>query len=58
MEEFYRIKIGVTGSLNLLQPDKFEIIEVKDHEVVEAILVNKRILKRISQATVLKIFKN
>ncbi len=49
-------KIGVSSSLNLLQPDRFEVVEVKD-DVVEALLVNKRILKRIPVSTLLAILR-
>ncbi len=49
-------KIGITGSLNLLQPDQFEVIEVDD-EVVEALIVNQRILKRINASAVIDILK-
>jgi hypothetical protein len=50
-------KLGVTGSLNLLQPDKFEVFEVTDHDVVEAILVNKRILKRMRYEDIISVLK-
>lgn len=49
-------KIGVSGSLNLLQPDRFEIVEVDD-EIIEALLVNKRILKRIPVTKLLDILR-
>lgn len=49
-------KIGISGSLNLLQPDQFEVIEVDD-DVVEALIVNRRILKRISPSVVLDVLR-
>ena len=50
-------KIGVLGSLDLLQPDNFEIIEVDDDDIVEALLVNKRILKRLPAEKVISILR-
>ncbi len=50
-------KIGLTGSMNLLQPDQFEIIEIED-DLVEILIINKRILKRISLEKVMKILKD
>ncbi len=50
-------KIGLSGSINLLQPDVFEILEFPENELVEMILVNKRILKRIPQSTLLHILE-
>ncbi|MBN1551463.1 hypothetical protein JW979_08340 [bacterium] len=49
-------KIGIMGSLNLLQPDHFEIIEV-ENDLVEALVINKRILKRIPAAKVVEILQ-
>ena len=39
-------KVGVSRCLNLLAPDDFELVEV-ENSLVEAILVNKKILKRM-----------
>ena len=49
-------RVGVTKCLNLLSPDNFRLIEVED-SIVEAVLVNKKILKRMSEEKVLKILK-
>jgi hypothetical protein len=49
-------KSGISKCLSLLEPDGFEMIEL-DHEIVEAMLINKRILKRISSEKVIKILR-
>ena len=48
--------IGITKSFELLAPNGFEIIKT-EHEKVEAILINKRILAKISKERVLEILK-
>lgn len=50
-------KLGVSSSLNLLQPDKFVVVEVNNHEIVEAILVNRRILKRLPAKIILDVLR-
>lgn len=50
-------KLGVSSSLDLLQPDKFVILEVTDHDVVEALLVNRRILKRLPAKVILDVLR-
>jgi hypothetical protein len=47
---------GITGCFQLLAPDEFELIE-PDHSAIEAILVNKRLLKRIPVAIILKLLQ-
>lgn len=47
-------KMGILKSFELFSPNGFELIEV-DHELVEAIFINKRILKKVDRETVLKI---
>jgi hypothetical protein len=49
-------KSGISKCLSLLEPDGFEMIEL-DHETVEAMLVNKRILKRMPAEKVIKILR-
>jgi len=49
-------KIGVAKCFQLMAPDNFDLIEVDD-EVVQAILVNKRILKRISEENIINILR-
>ena len=49
-------KIGVSKCLNFLAPDNFELIETEDL-LAEAILVNKKILKRMSAEKVIGILK-
>jgi hypothetical protein len=50
-------KAGVSQCLNLLEPDKFDLVEVDDH-TVEAILVNKAILKRLPVENVVEVLKD
>jgi len=47
-------KMGIMKSFELLSPNGFELVEV-EHEFVEAVFINKRILKKISLESVLKI---
>lgn len=47
-------KIGVYKSFELLVPNEFDAIEVDD-DVVEAVFINKRVLKKISKEKVLSI---
>jgi len=50
-------KVGVMESFRFIAPDEFEMVEV-DGEIdgtVEAVLINKRILRRMPQAKVLEI---
>lgn len=49
-------KSGVSKCLRLLEPDGFEMIEV-EHETVEAMLVSKRILKRMPAKKITEILK-
>jgi hypothetical protein len=49
-------RVGVSKCLNLLSPDSFELINVED-SLVEAVLVNKKILKRMSRENVVKVLK-
>jgi len=49
-------KKGIAGCFQLLAPDEFELIE-PDNSDIEAILVNKRLLKRISVAIILKLLQ-
>lgn len=50
-------KEGVSTCLNLLEPEKFELVLV-NHPVIEAMLVNKAILKRMSAEKVVEILKD
>ena len=48
-------KYGVLHSFQLISPDVFEMIETNDDPNVEAIIINRGILKKISKEHVLKI---
>lgn len=47
-------KLGLSKSFELLEPNGYEIIEI-DHEIVEAIYINKKILKKIEEKEVVRI---
>lgn len=49
-------KAGVSKCLNLLAPDDFELIGLED-EAMEAMLVHKRILKRMPAEKVIEILR-
>ena len=49
-------KIGVSQCLNLLAPDAFEMVEI-DNPTVEAMLISKRILKRMPAKNIIDILK-
>ena len=52
-------KYGVLQSFQLITPDVFELLEISDDfdENVEAVIVNKSILKKLPKEEVLKILK-
>jgi len=49
-------KIGISKSFEFLVPNGFEIIEVED-EKVEAVFINRKILKKMPKEKILKILK-
>lgn len=49
-------KIGVSRSFELLIPNEFEMFEIKD-DIVEAIFINKRILKKIDRNRIIEILR-
>ena len=51
-------KAGIVNAFQFIAPDEFEMIEVNDEDpVVEAVLVHKRILKRLEAAELLHLLK-
>lgn len=50
-------KIGVMESFKFIAPDEFEMFEVTHHPIVEAVLVNKRILKRLPVENVMRVLE-
>ncbi|MBF0179511.1 MAG: hypothetical protein HQM03_05740 [Magnetococcales bacterium] len=46
--------IGLSKCMGLMAPDGFEMVEV-EHETVEAILVSKQLIKRLSVLKILEI---
>lgn len=51
-------KIGILKSFELLVPNGFEVVEVTTHDNVDAVLVSKRILNKISKEKILEILKD
>ena len=49
-------KIGVCKSFELLVPNEFEIFEIED-SIVEAVFINKRILRKLDKNRVIEILK-
>lgn len=49
-------KAGVSQCLNLLAPEAFEMVEIDD-PTVEAVLINKRILKRMPVENIVEVLK-
>ena len=49
-------KIGLTKSFELLTPNGFQILDV-DHANVEAVFINRRILKKMDTGRIIEILK-
>lgn len=49
-------KIGVYKSFEFLVPNEFEIFEIED-EIVEAIFINKRVLKKLNKDKIIAILR-
>jgi hypothetical protein len=49
-------KVGVSQCLNLLAPEAFEMVEIND-PTVEAMLISKRLLKRMPAENIVEILK-
>lgn len=49
-------KMGLTKSFDLLVPNEFQIFDVED-KAVEAVFINKRILKKLDERYIIPILK-
>ena len=49
-------KTGIYKSFQLLVPDEFETIEIED-KIVEAVFINKRILKKLDKDKIIEILR-
>jgi len=49
-------KIGVYKSFELLVPNEFEVFEIED-DIVEAIFINKRVLKKMDKDKIIEILR-
>lgn len=49
-------KIGLYKSFELLVPNEFDVFEVEDR-IVEAVFINRRILKKITKDKVIEVLK-
>lgn len=52
-------KVGVSEAFKLIAPDEFEMISIEDSEdeVIDAVLINKKILKRLKTDVVMKLLE-
>ena len=50
-------KIGLSKSIELLIPNGFELVEISEN-CVEAVFINRRILKKMSKEKIIKILRN
>ncbi len=50
-------KVGVLESFRFIAPDEFEMYDVDEESEVEAVLINKRILKRMPLERVLDVLR-
>jgi len=49
-------KIGLSKCFNFLAPGEFEVVEL-DHSEIEALLINKKLSKRIPLATIINLLE-
>ena len=49
-------KIGVYKSFELLVPNEFDVFEI-EHEIVEAVFINKRVLKKMDKDKIISILQ-
>jgi len=50
-------KIGINKSFEILAPNEFEVLEINDG-TIEAIFINKRILKKIEKEKIIKVLQD
>lgn len=50
-------RAGISGCLNLLAPDNFDLVELDD-PIVEAMLVSKQILKRMPAEKIIEVLRD
>lgn len=50
-------KTGVTKAFKLIAPDEFEMFELNEDPVIDAVLINKRILKKLDQDIIIDTLK-
>jgi len=50
-------KIGLSKSFEMLIPNGFELFEINDDEIIEAVFIHRRILKKVGSEKVLKILQ-
>ncbi len=50
-------KIGLYKSFQYLIPNEFEVFEIDD-EIIEAVFINKKVLKKFDKDRIIKILKN
>jgi hypothetical protein len=50
-------KMGVLHSFHLISPDVFEMIEITDNENVEAIIINRNLLSKLTKGEIVIILE-
>jgi hypothetical protein len=50
-------KMGVLHSFHLISPDVFELIEIENEENIEAVIVNKNLLSKLSKENIITILR-
>lgn len=50
-------KVGIYKSFEYLIPNEFEVFEIED-EIVEAVFINKRLLKKMDKGKIINILKD
>lgn len=48
---------GMLHSFQLISPDTFELIEINDDDSIDAVIINKAILRKLSREMVLNILR-
>ncbi len=57
-KKFPHGKVGVSEAFKLIAPDEFDMFEIDEDDVVEAVLINRTILKRMPAEKVIEILKD
>lgn len=56
-KKFPHGKVGVSEAFKLIAPDEFDMFEIDEDDVVEAVLINRTILKRMPAEKVIELLR-